>query len=345
MCTVRILSLLWILGWNLGGAGSSCNANDFEVHETPETIEIHCKGQLVVCYNKLSPSAPDGIDKIYERTGFLHPVRSPAGKTVTASFPFDHPHQQGIFSAWVKADYNGRTIDFWNLKKGVGRVAHRRVIELLSSGEETGFVVELVHRSETEPRIDILSERWRVTAVPTDGSFHCFDMETTQQALTDVPLMIEKFHYGGVAVRGPVEWLKETDSDAVSQSNGSIPADGGASKVSFLNSLGANRKKGNHQRPNWVTMGGKLAGTPVSITVLCDEKSFRAPQVTRLHPTKPYFCFCPCEEGRFQIDKLNPYQAKYRFLIRDAAPDPDWINQRWREFAHVETDHRPGSEP
>ena len=80
--------------------------------------------KVVVTYNKVSPPAPPGIDAVYERSGYLHPVSSPRGRVVTDTFPIDHPHQHGVYSAWVKTNYDGRVIDFWNLAGGTGRVLH-----------------------------------------------------------------------------------------------------------------------------------------------------------------------------------------------------------------------------
>ncbi|MDA8967698.1 PmoA family protein [bacterium] len=309
------------------GLSELCKAGQFELVETDAKIEIRDGGKPLLCYNKLSPSAPDGIDPVYERTGFLHPICSPSGKTVTASFPFDHPHQQGIFSAWVKTKYAGTDIDFWNLAKGTGRVMHQRVIETYSSKEGTGFVVDLLHRSEQQPNLDILTERWRVNAVPTDGTFHCFDLQTQQRALTELPLTVEEFHYGGVAIRGPVAWLTAKDSDSNTVKNTEPESTG------FTNSFGSERVKGNHERPNWVTMWGSIGDERVSITVMCGRSSFRAPQATRLHPTKPYFCFCPCVNGSFIIDQQNSFQSSYRFLITDSKPKPEWVQQRWQEYS------------
>ena len=301
-------------------------ADEFALQETEASIEIRSKGKLVLRYNKLSPMAPSGIDPVYHRSGFLHPVCSPSGNAVTASFPFDHPHQQGIFSAWVKTKYHGRDVDFWNLKKRSGRVVHHRVVEVYTGRQKTGFAIELLHRSEGENPIDILSETWKVTAVPTDGSFHCFDLQTKQRALTSHPLQIEQFHYGGVAVRGPATWLIRKDSESSSRS------DGASAHAGFKNSLGSDRLTGNHQKPNWVTMWGSTQGSRASVTVLCNPRSFRAPQSTRLHPNKPYFCFCPAVDGDFVIDQETPYEASYRFLINDSTPQPEWVEAQWRLY-------------
>ena len=305
-----------------------CAGNGFELRETEATIEIRSAGTLLLCYNKLSPEAPEGVKAIYERTGFLHPVCSPAGHCVTASFPFDHPHQQGIFSAWVKTRHNGADIDFWNLAKGTGRVLHHQVVETFAKDSGTGFVVDLVHRSERDPKLNILTERWRINAVPTDGSFHCFDLETKQQILTSNPLRIAKYHYGGVAIRGPVAWLTGSHTNTAKATTDQLAP----TSTGFSNSLDSDRLKGNHERPDWVTMWGDVQGQPVGITVMCDKSSYRFPQSTRLHPTKPYFCFCPCMDGAFVIDQEHPYKAKYRFLITDTKPDNQWLRERWLEF-------------
>ncbi|MCA9058898.1 MAG: PmoA family protein, partial [Planctomycetaceae bacterium] len=78
------------------------------LRETDETIELSAHGRPLLSYRKQSPPVPAGIPAVFHRSGCLHPVLTPAGKTVTAMFPADHPHQHGIFSAWVRTSWNGR---------------------------------------------------------------------------------------------------------------------------------------------------------------------------------------------------------------------------------------------
>ena len=294
--------------------------------EIDSALTITQGGRNVLVYNKQSPPVPDGIDPTYRRSGFLHPVTSPAGKVVTATFPFDHPHQHGIFSAWVRTKWNDRDVDFWNLAGGTGRVLHERVISKFSDNNATGFEVDLVHQAVQEPRVDVLRERWKISAYPTDGTYHCFDLETTQTALTDTPFIISEYHYGGIALRGPVQWLqKKAGDDGLDGDETREPSD-------FLNDLGSERRKGNHEHAKWVSLTGTIEAIPVSITVLCHAENFRAPQAARLHPTKPYFCFAPCVDGEFVIDKDHPFHGRYRFLIADATPNAAWLNQQWTSW-------------
>ena len=154
--------------------------------------------------------------------------------------------------------------------------------------------------------MDLLRERWRITAFVTDGSYHGFDLQTTQYALTDKPLLIQKYHYGGVAFRGRVRWLTAEDGDARKWEESSSktlfrePSE-------FRNDIGSDRMKGNHEHARWVSFFTQNLGKPVTITVLCHRDNFRAPQAARLHPTKPYFVFSPCVDGEFIIDREHPF--------------------------------------
>jgi hypothetical protein len=309
----------------------ACLANvapgqSLQVIETDHAITVKHDHRVVVAYNKKSPAAPLGIDSIYQRSGCLHPLNSPKGRTVTDMFPYDHPHQHGVFSAWVKTTHAGRTVDFWNLAGGKGRVLHDRVLSTFKDRDGAGFEVELIHRALAISPVDVLRERWKVTVYPTDGTYHAFDLQTVQTALTDKSLTVHKHHYGGIALRGLTRWLTAEDGGAREHPELAREPSG------FLNDLGSNRVEGNLQHAKWVALWGNIDGAPVSIAVLCHAENFRAPQATRLHPTKPYFCFAPCVDGDFAIDRDHAFESKYRFLVTDTEPDSEWIDQQWDKW-------------
>jgi hypothetical protein len=145
--------------------------------------------------------------------------------------------------------------------------------------------------------------------------------------------VIEEYHYGGMAVRGPVRWLSDKDSDR--KSSDSAAADNARVRepFAFLNSDGQDRLAGNHAHAHWVSMTGNLDGRAVSLTVFDHPSNFRAPQAARLHPTKPYFCFSPCVDGEFTIDRAHPYKARYRFIVTDAAADSAWLESQWKAWS------------
>jgi lysophospholipase L1-like esterase len=317
---------------------SDLTQGSLQLEESAETVTIRQAGRTVLVYNKQPPAVPDGIDPVYARSGNLHPVASPAGRIATEAYPADHAHQSGLFSAWVRTTWRDREIDFWNLAGGTGRVLHQRIVRTFADDGQIGFETDLVHRAEQEPVIDILRERWIVTTYETDGTYHGFDLQTTQHALTDHPLLVQKYHYGGMALRGPSRWLTRGDSDAKKNSD---DANSSAKREpsAFLNDLGSDRIKGNHEHARWVSLTGQIDGKPVTITVLCHGDNFRAPQAARIHPTKPYFVFSPCVDDEFIIDRDHPFTSRYRCLITDAAPDSNWLNTQWESWCRPTSNH------
>ncbi|MFO1066835.1 MAG: PmoA family protein [Pirellulales bacterium] len=292
--------------------------------ETDSTVTIFADDQPIMVYNKVSPPVPDGIDAVYARSGFLHPVMSPAGRTVTAAYPADHAHQHGIFGAWVDTSYGNAQVDFWNLAKKQGRVEHERTVRIVNEAGRSGFEADLLHRVLDDVDKPVLREHWKVTAVPRSDAV-CFEIETHQEALTDKPLVIKKYHYGGMAYRGPVSWLTDKDGDKLTAALKREPS-------SMFNSEGQDRIAGNHAHARWVAVTGEIEGHTVTIAVFDDPNNFRAPQASRLHPTKPYFCFSPCVDGEFTIDRDHPFQSRYRFMVYDKRPEPGDIEREWRQW-------------
>lgn len=298
------------------------------IAEDDRTLALLRGDSVILVYNKTAPKLPDGVDPIFARSGMLHPVNTPSGRTITGLYPADHRHQNGIFSAWVRTSWNDRDIDFWNLGGGTGRVTHSRVVRRFSDSHRAGFEAELIHQALGDAPVDVLREQWIVTAlVDSPPAANIFDLEVRQNALTDQPLIVSKYHYGGVAVRAAESWLGSgTDRPDTGQS-----ADGGTG-CRMANEFTADRAVGNHQRTRWVTISGPIDGQPACLTMMSHPGNFRAPQPARLHPSKPYFVFTPCVDESFTIDRNHPYLARYRFLVTDHLPDSEELESSWSQW-------------
>ena len=61
-----------------------------QVEQSEAEIKVSQGNQPILTYNVQSPPAPSGIDPVFERSGFLHPVYTPTQACVTAAFPADH---------------------------------------------------------------------------------------------------------------------------------------------------------------------------------------------------------------------------------------------------------------
>jgi hypothetical protein len=131
------LSLIFFL------ALSGLNSVHADVKTEDGTIAISVSGKPVLTYHTNTVSPPEGTDKVYARSGFIHPIYSPSGKVLTDDFPVGHAHQHALFSAWTRATFKHEVVDFWNQHGGSGNAKHLDVGEVGGSS----FVVDLLQFS------------------------------------------------------------------------------------------------------------------------------------------------------------------------------------------------------
>ena len=89
-------------------ASTSLANAELTVSETDAAITVTDGDNVVLAYHKAEVPPPEGADPAYHRSGFINPIRTPAGGVVTGLHPADHIHHLGIWHAWVK-----RTLPTW----------------------------------------------------------------------------------------------------------------------------------------------------------------------------------------------------------------------------------------
>ncbi|MEM9645583.1 MAG: PmoA family protein [Planctomycetota bacterium] len=301
-------------------------SEELNLTETDDTIRITLRGKPVLQYIKKPQPVPEGLPQHFSRSGYIHPVYTPTGQELTGDYPADHAHQHALFFAWVKSKFKGKNVDFWNQAKDLGKVEFRQVVNMSREEKKVAFSVKHAFMGKDGDKwVDLLHEVWTVTVHQTPADHFLFDIISVQRCATDKPLILDEYHYGGMAIRGNHQWTKE---------KGDHSTDVG--EVQYLTSDGKDRWDGNHTRPNWVAFSGKIDGQPASAAVMCSPKNFRAPQPVRIHPNKPYFCFAPMVEGPFEIAPGTEYVSHYRYLVTSKATDVNMIQTHWDEYAKLE---------
>jgi len=265
----------------------------------------------ILRYNTGVVQPPAGTDPVYAYSGYLHPVWTPSGRTITGDFAKGNEHQHGIWSTWRHAEFEGRKVNAWAPLEKVGRVEFVKLDETVSGPVFGGFRARqrLLDPNAPGGPKPAQIDGWDVKVFAT-RNVRVFDLDTTQSCAGDSPLTVLKFHYGGLGFRGPAEWE-------------------GKDGVAFLTSEGKTRLDGNGTAARWVTMTGKDA----CFGLLCHPTSFRGPQPTRLNPGGPFFCWVPAADAPFQIEPGKPYAARYRFIASDRPLTPDEMNLHWAAYA------------
>jgi hypothetical protein len=285
------------------------------VHDDGKRLTVRVGKKPVLVYNQAVVPSPDAEHPYYAKSGYIHPVYNPSGQIVTDDFNPDHAHQHGIMFAWRKTTFEGRSTDGWDQQAGTGKVEHVELIDLASGPVFGVFTVRLHQVDLTAPNgtKPVLDEIWRVRVYGFRDRF-LFDIDSTQTCASNVPVVIEKMHYGGLMIRGHADWQEHKTFD-------------------YLTSEGRTKTDGNHSRPNWVDLSGPVAGQVTGVTILNHPGNFRSPQPVRLHPAMPYFCFAPAVLGSFTIKPGDSFVSKYRFCVHDNKIDTESTDRLWRDYA------------
>ena len=291
------------------------------------TLSAFGKTALVYRTEKtaLPPNRAD-LKPIFQRGAYIHPVLSPGGKQITDDYPSNHKHHHGIWFAWTKTDFEGRSPDFWNMGDGKGTVEFVALDQSWSGSVHAGFVSRHQQVDLTAPRPKAaLNETWDVKlyAVGQDAKqpYFLFDIEIVDTCAGDAPVKLPEYRYGGIAVRCNWAW-------------------NGRGKMNFLNSEGStDRTKGerNQTRGRWAHIGGALDGGPTGIAVLDHPANIYSPQPQRIHSDEPFIIMAPQQAGDLEIAPGKPLTLRYRFAVADGAPDKAELDRLWNDFAHPPT--------
>jgi hypothetical protein len=287
-----------------------------EVVERGKTLELRANDRKVVRF-QMQGELPPGIDGVYQRGGYLHPLYTPAGVEVTGDYPDDHRHHHGVWSAWTRARFNDHAIDFWNMAERQGKVDFEALERSFSGPVFAGFEARLEHVALLGPGPAVaLRERWTVTTYrthPESPPYFVVDLHSTQEATSGAPLLLERYTYGGFALRGHAAW--------------SDPA-----RVTFTTSEGLDRAAGDDTRGRWCAIGGYVDGRRVGFAMLGHRENFRAPQKFRIHPEHPYMAFAPVKDGPFTIEPGTPYVSRFRIVSFDGPLDPALVERLWQDY-------------
>jgi len=268
-----------------------------------------CGRKPVLTYN-YAPVPHPGGNKVFDRPCYCHPVWSPAGVVVTDDFPKDHPHQRGLFFAWVKVKAGTRHADFWNLGKRTGRTTFEKLSHVAAGPVVASITSHNLLLAQGHPAI---RERLILRVWNQPGGPWVLDVLVRHDAI-DGPVVLEKNYYGGIAYRGAREWAD--------------PA-----KLAMLTSEGRDRKTGNFATSRWVDTHGTIGGRRVGVVVLDHPSNPRHPQPNRLHPKVPYVGYILPQKAPYTIEVGKPLTLQYRFVVHDGELPQARIEAYARDLA------------
>jgi len=279
----------------------------------------------VLSYRKSVMFPPEGVDTLYKRSGFIHPLFSPSGEVLTRVQPPDHYHHYGIWNPWTKTHINGREIDYWNLAKGEGTVRAKAILSSYSGPVFSSFIAlqEHVDFGAEEGERVTMDELWdlRYWGKNIQGTRYTLDLSSTIINLLQDTILFDAYRYGGgLGFRATEKWNSETCTVLTSEGNDRSTADG--------------------SKARWCMVEGisDAPGGRSGILFLSHPSNREHPEPMRVWPDdvnngEMFFEFCPIRHTEWKIVPAKEYTLKYRMIVFDGKMSPEEAEMYWNAFA------------
>ncbi|NLD22416.1 MAG: hypothetical protein GX664_08125 [Bacteroidales bacterium] len=283
-------------------------------------VLLEKEGNKVLKYNYYINKSPKGVDKLFDRGGYIHPAYTPSGFTLTAIQPRDHRHHYGIWNPWTLLEFEGKTYDCWNLGSGQGTVRPVNVEAVYEGDVFAGFNAALDHVVfAPEGERIIMREIWKVKVYDVDGGY-LWDFESN---LTpgDSPVILKEYRYAGLGFRANEVWTKRN--------------------TEMVSSEGLTRQQIDNTSGRWLyTNGGTGDGdTYAGLLYMSNPQNYNHPEPMRIWNEQQngnrgdvYMNFVPTKNMDWNLEPHKTYVLKYRFFAYDGKMTPEKAETIWRDF-------------
>lgn len=271
---------------------------------------------------------PKGVDSIYKKSGYIHPLLSPYGDTISRIHPPDHYHHYGIWGPWTHVQIDGERVDFWNLVKGQGTVLFDDFNWVSSGKTYGGFSVRQKHinlKAAQDKRIalneDLEVKVWDLGRADR----YMVDYTTSFSSPLDNGVLFEAYRYGGgLGMRFTERWDKDNSSVLTSEGKDRLTADGSNARWCMVRGESADGKGTN------------------GVLFLSKPENKSHPEPMRVWPIDGnegrgdmFFEFCPIRHQEWKIEPSKAYRLSYRMVVFEDKLSVEEAESYWQHFAET----------
>lgn len=324
-CTFTLIGIVWTNLLSMYACGKERPPTDSLRLVIDSVLTIFHQTQPLLTYQFNTVYPPEGQDSSYQRSGFIHPVRTLKGEQLTRIQPADHYHHYGIWNPWTQTVFRGDTVDFWNLRKKEGTVRFARILDHEVEGRTASYTVQHNHvvfgadgREETA-----LEERQMVRLHVPDGqqSYYWIDIRMELECATVYPLRLLSYRYGGLGWRAVASWGPENSSVLTSEGNTRGDTDG--------------------SRARWCMVQGGLGENGYGgMAILSHPDNFNHPEPLRIWDSEAnkgrenvFINFSPTKDRDWLLEPGYTYVLQYRLVVFDGMQDAQAMEGQWLSFA------------
>lgn len=270
-------------------------------------------------YHAAVMPAPAGVDSVYQRSGFIHPLFAPDGQVLTNIQPTDHYHHYGIWNPWTHTSFGGKEVDFWNLQKKEGHVEFVSYLSRTIGNIWTGFKALQAHMAGAVKAMD---EVWdvRVYNAGPDSTRYTWDFTSTLSCATLEGIQLLQYRYGGgFGLRATEEWK--------------------AGNTELVTSAGRTRNNADSTRARWVKITGTTGKGKAGMLILCAADNYDAPQPLRVWADNAergelMLNYSPTKMKGVELLYGAEYRQRYRIVVFNGELSVADAENAWQAFVH-----------
>jgi len=290
-------------------------------------LNISANNKNLLRYNFKTVYPPAGVDTVFKRSGFIHPLWSPKGQRLTRIGAPDHYHHFGLWDPWTHTYFEGDTVDFWNLKSHQGTVRFSNFTSITDGNVFGDFQALQQHiafkRNGPEKGTEKLAlnelQSVRVYQPQAKQDYYIMDI-TIQLNCADSPIKLLAYRYGGLGWRATEKW------------------DGKNSMM--LTSEGKDRDHTDNTNARWVIVQGAIDDEYAGAVMMSNPPNYNYPEPLRVWNSATnkrgdvYANFSPTKDKDWPLFPGNDYVLKYRFVVFNGHFDKEKAEAAWHYFAH-----------
>ncbi|GAB1450779.1 hypothetical protein MASR2M47_08350 [Draconibacterium sp.] len=288
-------------------------------------MSLVMNGKSILSYRFAVTYPPDGIDPIFKRSGFIHPLYSPEGEVLTRIQAPDHYHHYGIWGPWTHTHIGDRQVDFWNLGDGQGTVKFAGFLTEEEGAIYSGFEALQHHidfGAKGEDQI-AMNEILDVRAWNISEGVWMVDYTTSINSPLKNGIMLDAYRYGGgIGFRATEKWHKDNCTVLTSDNKTRIDADGSFAKWCIVEGESAT-KEGRSGILFMSHPSNRMHPEPMRVWPL-DANAGRGDM---------YFEFVPIRYEEWKLEPKQNYTLKYRMIIFDGKIEAKTAEMYWNSFA------------
>lgn len=302
-------------------------AQHLHVDVQDKGIAVMSGERLLLFYQTQKAFVPDGVDNAFSKSGFIHPLNTLSGETLTRIHPEDHYHHYGIWGPWTKTSIAGRSVDFWNLGDQKGRVEFDSILSVQENGDWVEINVRQKHQemmSSGTYRVAMWEELLIRVKSPESKKYQVEYISKLSPQNQNI--VLEAYRYGGgIGFRARADW--------------------GADNSTIITSKDLLRNEVDGKDAEWVLIKGSINSSEVKagLLLMSHPGNWTHPEPLRVWPEDAeggkgnvFLNFTPTRNEAKTLEVGKTYTLRYGIVVFDEDLSVEESKHHFNNFKNSE---------